>query len=289
MRLGDVYSIMSEVALENLWELDDAAFEGVCRAVANACWDGAVDLSPPTPRGAIEGVLSNPDERLSCRVERHRPAHRLDAAIVHEIARSIEDRPVDGVVLATTGALSTEAKRAGDRENVRLLSGEDLCALCAESDVEVPDRGGERGSGGERADTDGTGNTDGTSDSIGGVGAADLPTLEATLDAEGGTWPAALRERVTGVLDSVEKLGAFERSISRGDGSTVIDFVPIEGTRPIVKARLGETSFMLYVRTGERDFESVLGLSAHRNTQPSLSALRAEFQEPIEHALGIWG
>jgi hypothetical protein len=158
-------------------------------------------------------------------------------------------------VLATTGALSAEAKRAGDREDVRLLSGEDLRALCAEADVEIPDGDGERAPGGERADTDGTSNIDGTEK-------ADLPTLEA----ESGTWPAVLRGHVAGVLDSVENLGAFERSISRRDGSTVIDFVPAGGSRPVVKARLTETSFLLYVRTKETSFESVVRLSAHRNT-----------------------
>ena len=288
MGLGDVYSTMSEVAPEDLWELDDAAFEGVCRAVANACWDGAVDLSPLTPRGAIEGVLSNPDERLSCRVERHRPAHRFDAAAVREVARSIEDRPVGGVVLATTGALSTEAKRAGDRENVRLLSGEELCALCAESDVDILDHDNERSpekrAGEETSDFNSTDDA-GYSDTAGDSEAADLPALEA----ESRTWPTVLCERVTGVLDSIEGLGAFERSISRGDGSMVIDFVPVGGHRPVVKARLAETSFLLYVRTGETNFESVLRLSAHRNTQPSLSALRAAFEEPIEHALDTWG
>jgi hypothetical protein len=162
-------------------------------------------------------------------------------------------------VLATTGALSAEAKRAGDREDVRLLSGEDLRALCAEADVEIPDGDGERAPGGERADTDGTSNIDGTEK-------ADLPTLEGVLEAESGTWPAVLRGRVAGVLDSVENLGAFERSISRRDGSTVIDFVPAGGSRPVVKARLIETSFLLYVRTKETSFESVVRLSAHRNT-----------------------
>jgi hypothetical protein len=238
---------------DRLHELDDAAFESFVRQFAEAVWNGwAVTVSPPSPDRSVDVRLSCGDDTKFLHVE-HRPAESpVGAPAVRDLAAIRDRRDFDGATLAATSPITDSARTVAADSGIGVLDGDSLRRLCRELDIEIPDASSGQS---ERQDA---------------------------LETYAAYWPESLAERAEGLPDAIDGFTAFDHHVRVGDSSTVVDF--LLNDRTVVKVRLGETNLLVYVRTGD-GFESVIGLSAYRETQPALSDLRADLRPRVERAI----
>lgn len=296
---------------DTLHELDDTGFERFVRSLAGAMWDGwATDVSPPSPDRSIDVRLSRaegrpiegpePDERRLFHAKQRPAGSPVGAPAVRELATIREHRDLGGVTLATTSDVSDPARALAAERGVGVLDGDALCRLCVELGVEVPDAAETVDAEPTGLDADATdvadvGTVDGADTGRDAAGPEALEDRDAEIDAapefyraietHAAHWPAPLRERAEWILTAVDGLAAFDHEVAAGDASTVVSFVPEDGAQPVVKARLGETTFLVSVRTPAGEFESVVRLSVHRESQPALAGVLADLEPRIERAL----
>ncbi len=171
---------------------------------------------------------------------------------MRDLAAICDRREFDSVTLAATSTITDSARAIAADNGIGVLDGDALCRLCHELGIEVPNA------------------------------SATQSELRGALETYAAYWPAALTEHTEDLLDAIDGFTAFEHRVSVGDASTVVDFL-VEG-RPVVKARLGETNVLVYVRTGD-EFESIVRLSAYRETQPPVADSLSDLKPRIDHAI----
>lgn len=237
---------------ERLRELDDAAFESFVRQFAEAVWNCSVDVSPPSPDHSVDVRLSRCDDHGLLHVERRPTNSPVGVPAVRDLVAIRDRHALDGVTLASTSAVTDSARAVAAECGVSVLGPDALCRLCCELTIEIP------------------------------KSSADQSELRQAVETYAAYWPASLTERTEELLDAIDGFAAFEHRVAVGDASTVVDFLLDD--RAVVKARLGETNFLLYVQTGE-EFESIVRLSAYRETQPPLAELLSTLEPRVEQAL----
>lgn len=243
---------MADPSPDRLRDLTDAAFESFVRRFAETVWpDWEVTVSPVSPDRSIDVRLSRDGERELLHVKRRPAGSPVGAPAVRDLAAIRDRRGLAGVTLAATGTITDPARTVATDRGVSVLDGGAVGRLCDELGVEIP------------------------------TATADRSELQGVVETYAAYWPASLAERTREVLDAIDGFAAFDHDIQVGDASTVVDFL-LDG-RALVRARLGETNALVYVRT-ERGFESVVGLSAYRETQPPLAEVFGELKPRLEQA-----
>jgi hypothetical protein len=261
-------------ALARLRALGDEPFVGFVADLAVTFRDGAtVTVAPPSPAGGVDAVVETDDERLLFHVSRltardddertvvdvGRPADAardrsaLEAAAVRAVLDLADG--FDSVVVAATGPVTDEARAVAAETDLRVLDGSELLALAAENDVAVPspETMSER--------------------------------FDRLVERQAAEWPESLRERATALLGAVDDVAEFGHRIVHAAETTDVDFVVVERDEAVVRARLTETSFLVYVRDDDGQFDTVVTLSAFRRTQPPLDELLAELRPVVSAAL----
>jgi hypothetical protein len=262
-------------ALARLRALGDEPFVGFVADLAVTLRDGAtVTVAPPSPAGGVDAVVETDDERLLFHVSRLTARDDDDDRAVVDVGRpgdAARDRSAleaaaveavldvadgfDAVVVAATGPVTDDARAVAAETDLRILDGSELLALADEADVPVPspETMSER--------------------------------FDRLVERQAAEWPESLRERATALLGAVDDVADFGHRIVHAAETTDVDFVVVERDEAVVRARLTETSFLVYVRDDDGQFDTVVTLSAFRRTQPPLAELLAELRPVVSAAL----
>lgn len=292
--------------LARLSALSDEAFGQFAATVAEAVApDGTVSLAPPSPAGGVDAVVESerPERRHLVHVRRQvapgrakrgltgetdapdtvddsaglddtRAGTAFDAADLREVLAVGES--FDVVVVMVVGEVTAEARRTAVEADVRLLDGEDLVSLLRQRAIEVP-----------------------RPESV-------AARFDRLLERQANEWPPAVRDLAARVLAEIEGVAAFDHRIVHADETTDVDFLFAGGdesragaessdrddettrakpTAPVVRTRLTEMEFRVYVPEEDGQFECVATLSAGRGDQPTPAAVLDAVLPAVERAV----
>lgn len=233
----------------DLRDLPPGRFGALVAAVAEREWDGEVDVSPPSPGGAVDVVFRDCDEE---RLLHASQGAQIDADAVGVVAALASERAFDAVAIVTTGTPTREARVAAGDAGIDLVDGEAFASLVADADVELsPD---------------------------------DRPPVGTVVAQLAGRWPERLGDVAVELAATVDGATEFDRELTRGSGRTDLDFREPSLGRVAVRMRFLEASLVVYVLRGGA-MESVVRLGAHREDQPSVRELEADLLAAMEGAL----
>lgn len=241
--------------------LSEADVYEFVRDLAEARWgtEWTVDVSPPSPGGGIDVTLDREGARRLVHVRQYPATSEVGALDVEEVARLRERRPVEAVAFATTSAFSPAAREAARDRNVSLVGPADLLDWADEAGVVLPD----------------------PDPSAAPPSAADLAERYVAY------WPEALRERAREVVVALDRLADFAYETHRGDASTELRCRA--SGEAVALVRFTETSFLVFARLPDGEYEPVVRLTAFREHQPPLDGLLADLEPAIERALEAAG
>lgn len=285
--------------LARLSALSDEAFGQFAATVAGAvATDGTVSLAPPSPAGGVDAVVESerPARRHLVHVRRQVAPGRTESGLTDETDApdTVEDstgldgtgagtpfdaadlrevlavgEPFDEVVVVVVGDVTAEARRTAAAADVRLLDGEDLVSLLRRRDLDVP-----------------------RPESV-------AARFDRLLERQASEWPSAVRDLAARVLAEIEGVAAFDHRIVHADETTDVDFLFADGDEsragaesavarpptPVVRARLTETEFRVYVVATDGQFECVATLSAIREREPTPAAVLDAVLPAVERAV----
>lgn len=280
--------------LSRLRALSDEAFGRVVAEVAGTVRQRAVvTLAPPSPAGGVDAVVESEtdDRRLLFHLRRPTDPGPAESGVVDETdapGRVGDDSPTSGragsvptftasdlrevavvgesfdaVVVAVAGPVTDEARAVAEEAGIRLLDGDDLISLLREHGIEVP-----------------------TPESV-------AERFDRLLERQASEWPPAVRDIGSQVLAEIEGVADFDHRIVHADETTDVDFLLARGaesprdreTEPVVRARLTETEFVVYVADADGRFERVTGLSAIRGRERPLEDVLDEVVPAVEAAV----
>lgn len=233
-----------------LRDLPPDQFGVVVASVVEAAWGGDVDVSPPSPGGSVDAVIRGDD---GDRLLHARQGDRIDAEAVADVSRLALERGFDAVTLVGTGPVTAEGHDAAQEADVDLLDGESFSAMVEDAGGEWPPTG--------------------------------RPPVAALVSQLAGHWPERLREVAVELATTIEGADEFDRELTRGSERADVDFRRPAGGRVVARMRFLRTSLVVYVRRDDA-LASVVRLTAHRETQPSVRELRAEVETALRGVLG---
>lgn len=233
----------------DLRDLPPGRFGEVVATVFEHAWDGDVDVSPPSPGGAVDAVIDDGDRE---RLLHARQAASIDADAIVRVSELASEREFDSVTLVTTGTATGEARAAAADAGVELVDGDAFAELVAEAGVDVA--------------------------------AADQPSVATVVGQLAGHWPGQLREVAVELAASIDEVAAFDRELTRGSGLADVDFLRSDGGHVVARMRFTRTSLLVYVRRGDA-MESVVRLTANQNEQPSVRELESDVVTALEGVL----
>jgi hypothetical protein len=291
--------------LARLAALSDEAFGQFAATVAGEIApDGTVSLAPPSPAGGVDAVVEceRPGGRHLVHVRRQAAPGRTAAGLTDETdapdtaagtsgldgtagpafdATDLREvltvgASFDEVVVVVAGDVTTEARRAASAADVRLLDGDDFVSLLRRRDLDVP-----------------------RPESM-------AARFDRLLERQASEWPPAVRDLAARVLAGIESVAAFDHRIVHADETTDVDFLlgGDDGARagtasaardsesmgarpptPVVRARLTETEFRVYVVAADGQFECVTTLSAIRGRERTPAAVLGDVLPAVERAV----
>jgi hypothetical protein len=273
--------------LARLRALSDESFGRFVAAVAEAVApDATVTVAPPSPAGGVDAVVESGTggRRLLFHVRRPagpgptapgvtdetdapsrvgdeqsetdpvEPVPAFDTTDLREVLAVGES--FDRVIVAVVGPVTAEARRVAEEAGVRLFGGDDLLALIRREGVTVP-----------------------TPESV-------AERFDRLVERQAGEWPPAVRELASEVLAEIEAVADFDHRIVHADETTDVDFLFARrrgradagstadaergrGSDPVVRARLTDQEFRVYVADADDQFDCVLRLSAITEREPT--------------------
>ncbi|MFC5366774.1 hypothetical protein [Salinirubrum litoreum] len=278
--------------LRRLSALSDETFGRFVAEVAETvASDAAVTVAPPSPAGGVDAVIESEsdDRRLLFHVRRPvdptpprvadetdapgRSGEETDESGGEETVPEFDEvelreiltvgESFDAVVVAVAGPVTAEARAFAEESGVRLLDGSDLSSLIRKRGVEIP-----------------------RPESV-------AERLDRLVERQASEWPQAVSDLASEVLAEIEGLADFDHRVVHADETTDVDFLFARGadpdrqggTDPVVRARLTETEFRVYVADADDQFECVTALSVIRDREPTLEAILAEVLPPVRSAV----
>ncbi len=289
---GRLSSVSDPDTLRRLSALSDETFGRFVAEVAETvASDAAVTVAPPSPAGGVDAVIESEsdDRRLLFHVRRPvdptpprvadetdapgRSGEETDESGGEETVPEFDEvelreiltvgESFDAVVVAVAGPVTAEARAFAEESGVRLLDGSDLSSLIRKRGVEIP-----------------------RPESV-------AERLDRLVERQASEWPQAVSDLASEVLAEIEGLADFDHRVVHADETTDVDFLFARGadpdrqggTDPVVRARLTETEFRVYVADADDQFECVTALSVIRDREPTLEAILAEVLPPVRSAV----
>ena len=235
---------------DELRNLPPDRFGSVVGAVLDRECAGDVDASPPSPDGSVDAVIR---DDAGTRLLHARLADSIDADVVVDVATLAAERGFDAVTLVGTGNFTAEGRAAAREADVELLDGESFAAMVEDADVEWPPN--------------------------------DEPPVAALVFQLAGHWPDGLFEVAVELATTIEGAAEFDRQLTGGSERTDVDFRDPGDGRVVARVRFTPMSLLVYVRRGDA-LESVVRLTAHSETQPSVRELESALRDALEGVLG---
>jgi hypothetical protein len=292
--------------LVRLRALSDETFRRFVAEVAEAVApDAAVTVAPPSPAGGVDAVVESvaADRRRLLHVRRQADPGPADPGVTDETdapgradadrAGAVEVPPFaaddlreilavgesfDAVVVAVAGPVTAEARRSAESAGVRLLDGDDLLSLVRRSGITVP-----------------------TPESV-------AERFHRLVERQASEWPQPTRDLASRVLAEIEAVADFDHRIVHADGTTDVDFLlardgepdgdrgadgdgtaephpAANGSGHVVRVRLTETEFLVYVVGPDDQFAAVGSLSAIAEDDQTTESVIADVVPAVRAAV----
>jgi hypothetical protein len=292
--------------LARLRALSDETFGRFVADVAETvASDATVTVAPPSPAGGVDAVVESGgvDRRLLFHVRRPAGPGPTAAGVTDETdapgrltdegdeadpadpTRAVPafgaadlravltvGESFDTVVVAVVGPVTAEARAVAEDAGVRLLAGDDLLALVQREGVEVP-----------------------RPESV-------AERFDRLVERQASEWPQTIRDLTARTLAEIETVADFDHRIVHADETTDVDFLlGVRGgseraesesdaergrrTEPVVRARLTDREFLVYVADTDGQFDCVVTLSAVTEREPSPESVLDEVIQTVNSAV----